>query len=364
MSQKWLLLLGLVTFSLFSQEKEPSAFSIDAHFYYGTMLRHNKNVGHLVKDHPVGYILAYNHKTFGEKYWQQSYNFPDWGISLIYQDFKNEVLGENLGLYGHYNFYFLNRKLLFRIGEGIAYNTNPFDLETNFKNVSYGSHLLASTYMLFNYHEDDLFEGIGMEAGITFVHHSNGSFKAPNSGTNVLGFTLGMKYNFNEDSSQEQRVGDLPTSYAEPIKFNFLFRGGVNEGDFYNLGQHPFYVFSAYADKRLNYQSTLQLGMEFFISTFLKKEIEYQAAAFPGRVDPNSDYKRLAVMAGHEFRLGSFAIPTQLGYYVYWPYQYESRVYTRVGVAYYFSERVFGVSTVKTHAFNAEAIEFGLGLRL
>ena len=50
---------------------------------------------------------------------------------------KNDVLGNNFSLYAHYNFYFLKRHLMFRIGQGMAHNTNPYDnRETNFRKRS------------------------------------------------------------------------------------------------------------------------------------------------------------------------------------------------------------------------------------
>lgn len=346
----------------FSQVEKP--YSFDIQYYYGAFLRHNKNVAHLVKEHPVGYIFSFNHKTFGSKYWQQAYNYPDWGVSAIIQDFKREELGTNIGLYGHYNFYFLNRKVFMRIGQGIAYNTNPFDIDSNFKNIAYGSHLMASTYLLFQYQQRQLWKGLGVQVGLSFVHHSNGSIKAPNSGTNILGINIGLQYNLVDDERSSYIRKNPEENYAERIKYNLVFRGGVNEGDYINLGQYPFYVFTAFADKRLSYKHTIQLGVEFFISEFLKKEIEYRSISFNGRVDKDTDYKRASVMIGHEFRIGKFAIPTQFGYYFYWPYEYESRVYSRIGVKYYITEKLFGVATVKTHAANAENIEFGLGIRI
>lgn len=365
MSQKFLLIvLCCYGLPIFCQQEGRQPFSIDFHYYYGTFLRHNKNVGHLVKDHPIGFIASYNHQTFGDKYWQQAYNYPDWGISFLAQDFKREELGQNYGLYGHFNFYFLDRKLSFRIAEGIAYNTNPFDMDSNFKNISYGSHLLASTYLLVQYHHVNLWKGLGVHGGLSFVHHSNGSFKAPNSGTNILGFTVGVNYEMPRETEMIYKTDERREDFSERIKFNLVVRGGVNEGDYFNLGQHPFYVFTAFVDKRLNYKSTLQLGVEYFISEFLKKEIEYVSLSFPGRVEADTDYKRAAVMAGHEFRIGEFAIPTQIGYYFYWPYEYESRLYTRMGVKYYLNDRLFVVGAVKTHAANAENIEFGIGVRI
>lgn len=360
-----ILVLFCWCFVAFGQEAAKNPFSIDTQYYYGTLLRHNKNIAHLVAAHPEGFVVSFNHKTFGEKRWQREYNYPDWGISFLYEDFKNEVLGRNYGLNLHYNFYFFKRSLQLRISEGIAYNTNPFDIDTNFKNISYGSSFLISSYISLNYTTQDLIEGFGVQAGVSFVHHSNGSFRAPNSGTNTVAATVGIQYHFDDEDNIERVTATNDERISEPITFNFVVRGGVNEGDYVNLGQHPFYVLTAFADKRLSYKHTIQLGAEFFVSKFLEKEIEYRSQAFPNSgLNGDEDYKRVGVFLGHEFRMGKVALPVQVGYYVYWPYAYEARVYSRAGVKYYFTDQLFAVATVKTHAANAENIEFGIGFRL
>jgi len=349
----------------YAQKNTKYNFTLDAQYTYGVLLRHNKNVAHLVRNQPTGFLLSYNQKTYGKKYWQESYNYPDWGISFWYQDFGNEVLGQNYSLLAHYNFYFFKRNLLFRVGQGISYNTNPFDIDTNFKNVAYGSNFLTVTSFLLQY-QINLYEGFSIQVGPSFIHHSNGGRKAPNVGTNVASFNVGVNYSIENDKEAQYVVSTTNSKdFVEPLKFNFVFRSGANEGDFFNLGQHPFYVFSAYADKRLNYQSTIQLGVDYFISEFLKREIEYVSVSFPSRnVDPETDYKRAGVFVGHELRIGKIAIPTQVGYYIYWPYEYESRVYSRIGAKYYFHPKIFAVASLKSHSANAENIEFGLGVRL
>jgi hypothetical protein len=55
---------------------------------------------------------------------------------------------------------------------------------------------------------------------------------------------------------------------------------------------------------------------------------------------------------------------TQLGYYVYYPFDFEGQVYNRVGLKRYFNDKVFAAITLKSHGAKAEAVEFGLGLRL
>jgi hypothetical protein len=56
---------------------------------------------------------------------------------------------------------------------------------------------------------------------------------------------------------------------------------------------------------------------------------------------------------------------SQLGYYTYWPYAFENRVYNRLGIKrYFYKDILFGVVTVKAHWAKAEAVEFGLGFRI
>nr|WP_317194694.1 acyloxyacyl hydrolase [Aequorivita echinoideorum] len=338
---------------------------MDANYFYGTILRHNKDISHLIKEHPDGFILGFNHKTFGTERWHQEYNYPDWGFSMVHQNPHNPVLGENYGLYGHFNFYFLKRNLFLRIGQGIAYNTNPFDLDKNFKNNAYGSHFLSSTYVMLNYNKPYIFKNFALQTGISLVHYSNGNFKAPNSSTNTFAVNVGVNYALEDENASEYIRDSVPNKISEPIKFNFVLRGGLNESDYLNLGQHPFFVVSAFADKRLSYKSSLQLGADFFYLPFLKKEIEYLSIAFPSfGVKGDEDFKRVGIFAGHELRINALAVVSQLGYYVYYPYDFEGKTYIRAGLKYYFTEKLFSAITLKSHGAKVEGVEFGLGIRI
>ena len=93
--------------SCFSQKEEtPKSFTIDANPFYGSIMLHNTDISHLINAHPAGVILGFNKKNFGSKEWHQEYNYPDTGISFVYQDMNDAVLGKNYSLYAHYNFYF------------------------------------------------------------------------------------------------------------------------------------------------------------------------------------------------------------------------------------------------------------------
>lgn len=365
MHKKVLIVLFLLCTSMFIHAQEPSKkpFDVDVNYFYGNIIEHSKDIAHLITAHPTGIIVSYNRKTYGLNEWERRYNYPDWGFSFMYQDFGNEFVGDNYSLFGHYSFYFLKRKLQFRVAQGIAYNTNPFDIETNKKNNAFGSNLLSATYLLLNY-KQQLTPQIHLQGGLTLTHYSNGNVRAPNSSLNTIAANLGVVYT-PKDQEIPAYIPLQNKSYKEPITFNFVLRGGANESDRLGLGQHPFFIASAFVDKRISYKSTLQAGVDVFFSRFLKEQIEFEAIAFPRLgTQGDEDWKRVGIFIGHELRFGRVAFVTHLGYYVYYPYDFEGQVYQRVGLKRYFGEHFFGAVTVKAHGAKAEAVEFGIGYRL
>lgn len=361
------LLIGvffLTSWFLYAQ-KDPNIFTLEANYFYGTILEHNPDIAHLITGHPTGLILSYNKKTYGFKPWESRFNYPDWGFSFIYQDMKNQYLGENYSVYAHYNFYFLKRHLNFRIGQGIAYTTNPYNKETNYFNGAYGSDLLSTTYFMLNYKNENVYKGFGFGAGISVIHYSNANVRAPNNSTNTFVFNVGASYMLDYERVPEFIPSAETKSYTEKVKYNMAFRTGVNESDIIGTGQFPFYTLSFYADKRISRKSAFQLGTDVFFSKFLKELIYYYSVAYPEReIDSNTDYKRVGVFAGYELFINKLSVVGQLGYYVYRPYEYEGRVYNRIGIKRYFGDQFFGAITLKAHGAKAEAVEFGVGVRL
>lgn len=350
----------------FSQDDiELKKHTLDANQFYGSVLLHNPDISHLITNHPAGIILSYNRKTYGSKEWEALYNYPDYGASFIYQDMNSETLGKNYGLYAHYNFYFLNRNIQFRVGQGIAYTTNAYDKEVNFRNNAYGSDFLSSTYLMLNYHKENLFKGLGFKTGISLVHYSNANFRAPNTSTNTFALNAGFIYDLDGGKEINYIPKSVTKKVKEPIKYNIVLRSGINESDVIGTGQYGFVILSAYADKRLGRKSAIQLGTDVFFSNFLKELIRFQATSFPEMdVSLDDDYKRVGVFLGHELFINRMSVITQLGYYVYYPFDFEGKVYNRVGLKRYFGDKVFGAITLKSHGAAAEAVEFGIGIRL
>ena len=358
-------------FSLFfmcgvkAQSETRPDYVIEASMYYGSIIRHNPDITHLITAHPTGLLLAYNRKRYGEESWESLYNYPDTGFSFIYQDMNNPTLGEHYGLYAHYNFYFFQRQFQLRIGQGIAYNTNPYDRETNFRNTAYGSHLLSSTLIMGSYHREKIWKRLGIKAGLSLIHYSNANFKAPNASTNTVAFQLGLNYSLDQEGREYIPLPMETEKNLEPLGWNFVLRAGQNEGDVVGAGQFGFVTPSVYIDKRLGQKSAIQAGVDVFFSGFLRELIRFQSISFPeNEVAPDTDWRRVGVFVGHELRIDRMSVLTQLGYYAYYPFDFEGRVYNRIGIQRYFGDHWFGVVSLKSHAAAAEAVEFGIGYRL
>ncbi|WP_103866100.1 acyloxyacyl hydrolase [Aquimarina sp. I32.4] len=359
------LFICILHFYSYAQTELKRNYTLDVHNFYGTILKHNPDISHLITGHPSGVIFSFQRETFGSEDWERLYNYPDYGASFIYQDMDNEYLGEHLGLFVHYNFYFLKRYLQLRIGQGIGYSTNPYDEDENFRNIAHGSHLSSATYLLLNAKKKNIIKGLGLQAGLGVIHYSNGNSKAPNKSTNTLFLNAGLTYALDTDTPEyiEKQEGDLKG--AEPVGYGFVFRSGVNESDVVGSGRFPFYTLAAYADKRLNKKSVIQLGAEIFFSKALERYIDFRAVGgFNDGTTGEEDSKRVGVFLGHELRVNRISVLTQFGYYAYYPYDFEGQTYLRAGVQYYITKNIFGSLTVRSHAAKAEAMEFSVGYRL
>lgn len=366
-------LLLFITLNTFCQDNNSNSY-FQTSYFYGNIIKHNVQVGSLLKNHPEGFIFNWNKKSTENKSWEH-YNYPDFGYSFIYQDFKNPELGKSYALSTHYNFYLSKRtnpnNINLKIGFGLGYVTNPYDKETNTNNVAFGSHLNVNFYTGINYKREYLIDKLGINAGLILLHTSNGSIKTPNTGINVWAATVGMNYNLEdkkktitaiENKIVTNKQNNELTNYKQPIKYNLRIQTGFNESGFIDNGVKPFLVFSAYADKRINQKSAIQFGSDLFLIYSMKDYIKLSAILNDDF--KKGDFKRVGIFVGHELFLNKTSLIGQLGYYAYYPVEFEGRIYERVGLKRYINKNWFVTLNLKVHIFKAETIALGIGIRI
>ena len=91
MKKRYLALL-LFYFGLVFGQNIPNSFAIDANYFTGNILKHAPDLGPLITGHPEGFLVSFSKKTYGNEEWERVYNYPDFGVYLLYQDFKNQYL--------------------------------------------------------------------------------------------------------------------------------------------------------------------------------------------------------------------------------------------------------------------------------
>jgi len=348
-----------------SSAKKPSYVQID--YLYGNVIAHSPDSNAFLQGHPEGFILSWNQKNYGGEHWESRYNYPDFGVSLSFQDYKSDVLGDLYALYGHYNFYLLNRKkenqFILRTGFGISYNTNPYDKVKNNKNIAFGSAIGSSTYLKLYYQRENILDRLGLNAGITFVHASNANVKSPNNGVNTWAATLGVNYQLDKNPAPFDLIPSQdPKRYREPIKLNIALRGGVNESEYIGSGMKGFAVLSVYADKRLSKNSAIQIGSDVYYSPFLEDFYNIANVKNPDKLTSLSNI-RIGGFIGYEQFINKFSVEGQIGYYIKREFHYQSEIYEALALKRYFNKKWFVAVRLKIHAANAETVEFGGGIR-
>jgi hypothetical protein len=353
----------LFSIAVFAQHNEDTN-AIEVSFLRGNVLPHTTDLYNL-QGHADGVFLSFLKQTHGKDEWHSAYNFPDYGAYFEYQNYNNDFLGKVYAIGAQYNFYFLNRNLELKIAQGIGYATNPYDKVENSKNKAFGSTLMANTNVGLFYKKEHLIDRFGWQAGFLFTHFSNGRTKSPNIGVNSFLVNIGVNYDFSKNSSTKIDTVAIKKNFSEPIKYNVVLRSGYNESPVIGSGQYPFYHISFFADKRFNRKSAIQFGAELFLTNSFKDFIKYKSNAYPElNIDPNTDYKRVGAFVGYEMFVNKISLEAQVGYYIYRPFANDIALYDRIGFKYHFTPKIYTSFSVKTHLFLAEALEFGVGVRL
>lgn len=362
MFRYFVLLLILFQLNLYAQKKiEGQIFSADI------------NLGYKIADFespylfdelmPYSFQISWQKPNYTTKRKLDIFGYSDIGLLFLYHDFRYDELGKNYGLYAFMEYYLLKPihrlQLSFRLSHGISYNTKPYDRYDNSKNKLFGSNWLFPFSFGLNLKYPNIYERWGAQLGISVFHYSNGNLYSPNRGANIPSIVMGINYDLRSESVLLEKNNP---SYDNSWQYLLFLRFGLNESDYYDSGLFPFFTPGFQLEKHLSFRHKVNFGTELFLSYFLREIIKYEYYVYPEfQLEKIVDFKRLGIFVGHEFFYQKFGIITDIGYYLYYPYQFESRYYSRVGLRYYISKNWLFSYNIKAHRFSrAEAIELGI----
>jgi len=367
-----IILIGSLMFTTYlqaqpSQPKQsskfvPKEFSFSTH--YGSIIGNGDLVGHLATSHPAGFEATAYWLTTGKHGWESAFGFPKIGLSFFYFDFRNPILGEAFAIVPHMKWKLKetkNTRLSFKLGPGAVYTNNPWTIHSNPKNLMFSSIVNNVMYMGLEY-SYRLSPRFKLQTGLHLTHYSNAAYSLPNASINIPSVNLGVTY-----TPHTERVvyNDSLRPYKKNWSFHTLVSGSIIELDPNQPKKNHVLGITALVSKRINRKSALNLGVEYSRNTALGKYAErlYSQANLPV-----PDFQRVAIVAGHELLSGRISLVTQLGFYVYRPFNQEPNgtpvdrpIYQRYGLKYYFHKNLFAQYTFKTYLGVAEAIEWSLG---
>ncbi|TDN37730.1 hypothetical protein A8B98_04225 [Hymenobacter sp. UV11] len=325
------------------------------------IVSHTAAVAHLVASHPTGFEVNLQRQTTGAMPWHGWYKYPKVGLALLYYDYHNPLLGQSYAASVYLSKPIsrtARHDLSFRLGTGLAYFPQHYDLYTNRKNTFVGSALNATLQMRLEY-DVAIGQHLGLLMGLALNHYSNGATAKPNFGINLPTLLLGLNYH---------QLRPVPTATAlapDPadVEHNFwnistsLGYRQLSVGD-----PTPYLVNSVTlaAGRRVNRKSNLLLGLEGFYDRSLVAALRDTARS----QDHLPDVKKASGFLGHELLFGRLALVTHLGFYFYNPYKSNPFFYERVGLKYQFTDLLFADIDLKAHRTVADVVEFKVGVKL
>ncbi len=332
---------------------ELSTHIVNLSFNRGFLMTHYDLMDYYLENKTLGIKLSIEKVLKGG--WTDSYSHITRGIEIYRTSLgNNEILGHATHLIGYGNIGIHSKgKGRLKMGAGIAVLTEKFDLDKNIKNANIGSNLNAG--VVFEYSFPFIVKGnMAISPSIRFTHYSNGSYKLPNLGLNVVSAGIGIERHLVNESI----VSDVVPKSLEKQRLSTGITIGRSqysnpESDIYNN-----YNFN------LHYINSSRSKLIWGIGTDIHYNESYHNYA---KNDPNSKNSLTALESTRTgltgitgFTLGATEIHINVGYYLYDKQKLDGALYqrlyllTRLGSGFRFKV------AIKAHNAKAETVEIGI----
>lgn len=329
---------------------------------YGFILVHRISIGHLVKGYPVIYELNVSKPALGNKLWHLENNKPDFGISMQYIDFRNAgQLGYGLVMAPFIEVPLNERqkksRVVLRLCWGATYLTKKFDIAENHKNIAIGSHVNAFVQFRWLWHLQ-LTKQLRFEPGLTFTHASNGRYRNPNLGLNIVSATAGFNYLIPSKSKQPVIKVDSNTKVKSKNELLAFAAIGFNQREISGEELKTFVGSVAY---QRNVRNTHKFSLG--VDVYYDQNYQYDYKNVIEKEPEGMDKLRISARLGYSYNIGRISFPVEMGYYAFQKVKPDGYVVTRIGVRYYTRSGLVAQFGLRTHFAVAYNFEYGLGYR-
>lgn len=354
MKKVYLLILLCLLFcfknNTFGQEKEHQNFFIEPVYQYGFIWQHRPSLAEIIGGNINVFRLTFGKETFGQKYWQQLYRYPDWGLGYSFTDLGNpEELGQANAIY-----YYLRIPVLKRNKFSLSYKISGGLARLNKGNIAIGSHL----NLYFDASIDakiKLSERLELINAFGATHYSNGAIEMPNLGVNLFSYRLGLHYKL-QNPEREKITLELPELYGKN-NITAVFGAGAKEKR--PDGGKKFTVASFSIDymRVLNLKHKVGFGLDAFYDETLLELMNPDSILNIS----NREIMRYGFHLSGEAQLDRLVLVVHIGTYLHANYTEDGKIYQRVALRYLFNKNLFANISLKTSKGVADFVEWGVG---
>ncbi len=334
---------------------------LDARFENGAMLGSDNEIGDQIVNssyyNGLDFRLGFR-KTDTTDVFSTVYRRPIIGLGAYASTFHNADVGEPNALYFFITIPFSfegSRKLTFSYSAafGYSYNFNPFNPEDNPANIFLGSERNCYVHLGFlaNYH---FLPRWTLNGTIGFKHFSNGSYRKPNAGINLIPVTIGLSYQLSKEGAYLQKTAR--PDFLKHSAVNISFAAGsknyeIGEGNYLKTTLGINYL------RHFNYKYRAGLGLDIFYSAEAGLRNDSDQSPF-------SKSWSFALVGAWEWQLTRrLYAPVGLAVYLQRnPENGEEQIYyERAGLAYRFKNNIYAGLTIKAHGGVADYFEWTVG---
>ncbi len=298
-------------------------------------------------------------QTSGDQPWHRMYNFPSYGVGVAFTDLANaEVLGEVRSGFLFMEFVFgqlqkTHRRL--KVSLGLAHFSKHYDPDNNPENLFIGNPW--NVHFNLNYQLSwSVGENLRLLPGVSFTHFSNGAYRKPNRGLNMLDANIGLRYrlgdaNFITYSDDEA----YKVEYDETQTLLVTYSAGLMER---SIGDPTYIARSLTINPtiRKRFRTRWGVGLDLFYDDHAKEQMR--------ELHDNTnyfDYMRVGGFASCDIVFNRLSLLLNLGTYLYYGYDTVGLIYKRIGLRYQTKPGVIGHMALKAHGGRADYVEWGIG---
>lgn len=328
--------------------------------HYGFIVPHHESIAYLLERHVPGFSIEISRPTIGKHIWEQLYRYPGTGIGYFFCDLGNpKVLGQAHALYGFMNIPVVkvgdNFSLLnYQISFGISYLTKKFDVYENHLNTAVGANLNVYFRLGFDI-KIPVSKKLELTSEVGFSHCSNGRWKTPNYGLNVVSGSLGMNYFINNINKEKVKL-ELP-EIDRKNNYSIIYSAGFKVYD--NIYNNYYFISSLTADYERNLNLKRRIG--FGVDIFYDKSIS-EALAVDGELNKDlANLIKIGLHGSHTLIYNRLLATINIGRYLYSKYTDLSQFYSRLALRYKLTGHFLFNVSLKAHSAKADFVEWGVG---